>query len=228
LDPVLELTPAEVELRALCWTRLGRALCRALDLESKAAELGIRDTRQIGAWSVAAVPVLVTLEIEREVFGSVVASLANRLQRPFILLVPTHRALDARGYEALAQARAGCFALDSIVRFTAPGVLQPVRAPGELFQVFTPQPKELDQDLASRLRSLLGRLDGETFEVFRLYCIEALSAAEIARRCRTSKTTVLRRLKSLRQQTGVDPQQLRTLSPHLSNIPSICQTRRFC
>src|SRR5438270_7027859 len=42
-------------------------------------------------------------------------------------------------------------------------------------------------------------------KVIRLYCIEGLSAAEVARKCRCSKAAVIRRLNLIRQKTGISP-----------------------
>src|SRR5437660_12429593 len=50
-------------------------------------------------------------------------------------------------------------------------------------------------------------------KVFRLYCIEGLSAAEVARKCRCSKAAVIRRLNLIRQKTGLSPSLLRTFAP---------------
>jgi hypothetical protein len=49
--------------------------------------------------------------------------------------------------------------------------------------------------------------------VFRLYCIDGLSAAEVARKCRCSKAAVIRRLNLIRQKTGLPPALLRTFAP---------------
>src|SRR3954464_4066814 len=50
-------------------------------------------------------------------------------------------------------------------------------------------------------------------KVFRLYCIEAFSAAELARKCRCSKAAVIRRLNLIREKTGLSPAALRTFAP---------------
>ena len=50
-------------------------------------------------------------------------------------------------------------------------------------------------------------------KVFRLYCIDGLSAAEVARKCRCSKAAVIRRLNLIRQKTGLSPALLRTFAP---------------
>src|SRR5262249_34499578 len=46
--------------------------------------------------------------------------------------------------------------------------------------------------------------------VFRLYCIDALSAAQVAKKCRCSKAAVIRRLALIRQKTGLSPIRLRS------------------
>src|SRR5882762_10106099 len=55
-------------------------------------------------------------------------------------------------------------------------------------------------------------------KVFRLYCIEALSAAEVARKCRCSKAAVIRRLNLIRQKTGLSPATLRSFAPQPSSL----------
>lgn len=54
--------------------------------------------------------------------------------------------------------------------------------------------------------------------VFRLYCMDELTAAQAARKLHCSKPTVLRRLELLRRKTGLEPAALRRISPHLSKI----------
>ena len=66
--------------------------------------------------------------------------------------------------------------------------------------------------------ALVTQFDSETLTVFRLYCIEAMSAAQAARRLRCSKTTVIRRLDEISRKTGVHPKVLRMLFPHLDRI----------
>jgi len=61
-------------------------------------------------------------------------------------------------------------------------------------------------------------------KVFRLYCIDGLSAAEVARKCRCSKAAVIRRLKLIRQKTGLSPALLRTFAPE-PPAASPCLTR---
>src|SRR5215471_9061516 len=98
----LPLTVDDLTLWTPSWSRLGRALCQALGLQSKTADLHLPGTRQVGAWSTNAVPVLLTLQSEREEFLFIVGQLTARLRQPFILLAPTTQHLDAAGKELLA------------------------------------------------------------------------------------------------------------------------------
>jgi hypothetical protein len=50
-------------------------------------------------------------------------------------------------------------------------------------------------------------------KVFRLYCIDGLSAGAIARKCRCSKTAVMRRLNLIRKTAGLSPARLRRFAP---------------
>jgi len=120
----------------------------------------------------------------------------------------------------------GFFPLDANVRFNERGALHSVKTPGELFARFTPAPKEeLDEDVARRAFALVQQLDSgatnkapTTLTVFRLYCMEELSAAQIARKYRCSKATIISRLNCIRAKTGVDPANLRRLSAHLGKM----------
>jgi hypothetical protein len=99
------------------------------------------------------------------------------------------------------------------------------KSPGELFARFSAQPKEVEEDVARRAFALIQTLDSETgakppslLSVFRLYCIEELSADHIARVHHCSKSTVIGRLNQIRARTGVDPQDLRKVSASLKRI----------
>jgi hypothetical protein len=222
----LELTAADVVCYELSWPRLGRALCHALGLEALTAEFQMPNTRQIGSWSAEAVPVILTVQSEARRFRQVTAELAARLRQPFILLAPTAAPVDATSKELLANVGAGFFALDNCVQVTPSATLQSLKSPGELFARFQPEAKdELDPDIARRAFGLLEKLEAESpmrpptvLTVFRLYCIKELSAAEVARQCRCSKTAVVERLGLIRAKTGVPPEDLRRLSAHLSRM----------
>jgi hypothetical protein len=54
--------------------------------------------------------------------------------------------------------------------------------------------------------------------VFRLYCMENLSASEVAGRCRCSKATIVNRLRMIQRRTGTRPEKLRAYSRHFESI----------
>jgi len=210
---ISEITPLQVNR-----SRLARALAKALSCQPRILSLRVPETMQFGSWSSDQVPMILTIQSDPHVFRSVITELATRLRRPFILLAPTADQLNAECQELVATAQAGFFPIDSTLRLTEQGILLPLQAPGELFARFTPRPKEFDEDVATRVVALVSQFDSETLAVFRLYCLEGLSAAQVARSSQCSKATVLRRLEVIRAKTGIDPQNLRRLSPHLERI----------
>jgi len=220
----LMLSEEDVRVWELNWTKLARALCEVFGLNPKFTDLHIHQTAQIGSWSADAVPAILTVQVDSEQLREVICELAARLRQRFILLSPTSRHLDARCHEILSNAAAGFFALENLVSFD--GSLRLMRrSPGELFARFSAQPKEVEHDVARRAFALIQTLDSENemkpptlLAVFRLYCIEELSADHIARVQHCSKSTVIGRLNMIRDRTGVDPQDLRKVSASLKKI----------
>ncbi len=135
----LSLTLADVTLWELSWSRLGRSVCKAFGLDGRLAKLGLPNTLQIGSWSAVAVPVILTIPSDRQVFQRVVAELVGRLRQPFILLAPTNTHLDAACLELLHHARAAFFDLQSNLVLTRHSNLQALKPPGELLAEFTPE-----------------------------------------------------------------------------------------
>ncbi|HYG35789.1 MAG TPA: hypothetical protein VEC99_13445, partial [Clostridia bacterium] len=142
----LILTPDEVICYELSLTRLGRALCKALDLRAQTSQFGLSHTLQIGSWSTEAVPAILTLQSELSAFRRVVAELVARLRQPFILLAPTADLLDATAKELMAGVGAGFLSLEAHFTLTERGHLVPSKAPGELLARFQPEPDEPVQD----------------------------------------------------------------------------------
>lgn len=224
-DP-FTLTPADVRLWELRWAPLSRGLCRALGLDFKPAELNLYNTRQIGSWSAAAVPAIMTIQHDAPQFRQVVEALVARLRQPFILFTPTARHLDTGCQELLQGVKAGFFGLDSHVRFTAGGGLQAVHTPGELFAPFTSAPPEaLEEGAARKAFALVKALDAaqparkaSLYTVFRLYCVEGLTVEQVSRRCRCARSLVFLRLGALRRKLGTDLRGMRQYSSHFERI----------
>ena len=103
-------------------------------------------------------------------------------------------------------------------------------------EVSTPHPQSLSpieaereevvsEDVARSAFALLVRLDAEgkfkvpaPLTVLRLYCVDGYSAEQVARKCRCGKTTVIRRLRFIEQQTNVRPEDFRAMSGHLQQM----------
>jgi hypothetical protein len=221
--PDIPLTPDDIVLLELSWSKLARALCHVFALDYKPADLGLLNTRQIGSWSVDAVPVILTIQHERAWFRTVLLELLARLRQRFILLAPTAKNIDAVSHELLASSDAAFFSLDANVSLTSEGALRLIHAhPGELFAKFTPQPRDNDEDVASRAFALVHQLDSQgtrnppsVLAVFRMYCIDGFSLTTIARKCGTTRPTVRQRLRLVETKTGMDIDQLRKVSAHL-------------
>ncbi len=218
---------AEITPLRLSWSRLGRALCRAFDLNPQMVEFYLPPTRQIGSWSSDCVPVILTIQCETDAFHLVIAALGNRLRRPFILFAPTNLHIDAHAQELLANAQAEFFSLENTVRVTHNGTLTTTRPPGELFSKLAPKP--VDETAADGLRTafaLIDELDKESavepkaFEVFRLYCMKGWSIPQITAELKCGVATVDRRLKQIQERTGKHPKYFRQLSGHFENVKS--------
>lgn len=223
--PDVPLAPEDISTLEVSTGRLGRALCKAFGLAIRHTPLAVPGTCQFGAWSVAAVPVILTVQVQRAAFHAAIAELVAQLRQPFILFTPTMDFLDARCLGMLRNCGAACFALQDHVALTESGALRPMVQPGELFAPFTPQPKEADLDVAARAFALVRKLDTDQplpapslLSVFRLYCMEELSYAQIAHQYKCSKTSVVRRVSLLRRRTGLDPLALRRMSPQIAQL----------
>ena len=86
-----------------------------------------------------------------------------------------------------------------------------------------PAPVELN--VAQAAFALLAKLDAEgiykkpaPLTVFRLYCIEGLSADQVAAKCRCAKGTIMARLRFIEAQTKTKPEQFRAMSAHLQEL----------
>jgi hypothetical protein len=224
--PDLHLTRADVVPLEVNRTRLGRNVCQALGLNSKPLELPIPFTAQIGSWSADAVPAILTLHSDPSIFREVVTGLVARLRHPFILLAPTARHMDVDCFELLATVGAAFLSLETCLSLGEDGTLHARVTPGDLFAQFRPEPKEdVDQDMARKIIAVIHCLESETppkpptvHNVFYEYCVLCLTAQQIGRKYHCSKATVIGRLNLIRLRTGMDPEDLRRLSPYFSEL----------
>jgi DNA-directed RNA polymerase specialized sigma24 family protein len=75
--------------------------------------------------------------------------------------------------------------------------------------------------LMEKLESGRGLRAPSIAKVFRLYCVEGMSAAQVARECRCSKGAVVRRLRLIRRKTGISARMLRRQESGLKSLDEI-------
>ena len=88
-----------------------------------------------------------------------------------------------------------------------------------------PSPEPVSEDAARQVFALIRQLETNNqwrkapmLQVFRLYCLEGLTAKQVAHRCGCAKSLIIERLKHLRQITGRQPTELRQFSAHFEQI----------
>lgn len=222
----IKLTANDVVMWELNTSRLGRAICKAFDCDARVTDLHLPLTWQIGAKFSNAVPVILTIQNERDDFRNVIAELVARWRQPFILFAPTSRFVDAVCTELLDKAGAGFFDLETNLVLTASGGLQTRKSGGELFQAFAPDAgKPIPETVAAQLFATIEKLDADerlknpsVLQVFRLYCGRDLTAQAVADKCGCVKATVLNRLKKIHLATGKHPKELRAYSPFFKKV----------
>jgi len=134
--------------------------------------------------------------------------------------------MDANCQELLTHAQAAFFALDSSVRLTDHGTLQTIKAPGDIFAKFTPEPQgTVGEGVARQTFALVKAFQDKSttrkaslLTVFRFYCVDSFSAAEVARKCHCTPALIFIRLRSLRALLGREPAELRQYSTHFQTI----------
>ena len=120
---------------------------------------------------------------------------------------------------------AAVFPLSSFIGVGEHGRLRATRRAGDLFNRLVRAPAASDSDVAGTAYALISRLESgqppkppTVLSVFMMYCSENLTADQIARRCRCSKGTVVNRLKTIRQVTGMVPEELRRFSSQFERM----------
>jgi hypothetical protein len=117
--------------------------------------------------------------------------------RPVFVSSGRSASARVRSQRPHCRAKAAFFPLETSVLLADDGCLCPAKSPGELFAQFTPQSKEVDQDVARKVMGIVSTLDiGDPptlLRVFRLYCIEGLSMAQVAEELDFSPAVILLR-----------------------------------
>jgi hypothetical protein len=120
----------------LNWVTLGRRIARAFGCEPKNTDLDLPCTRQIAVFGDARLPVVLTIQTERESLLNVVAHLVATMKGGFILLAPTIRLVDENIQALLQTANAGFFDLETHLIQSANGALKARKTGKELFAPF--------------------------------------------------------------------------------------------
>ena len=209
----------------LDWRKLGRAVARALGCEAKDGDLGLPGTAQVAALGTV-LPVVLTIQQDGDDFRGVIGQLVARLRENFVVLAPTGRFMDAHCHGLLKSAKAGFFDLESNLTLLPSGLLQARRSGGELFSALLPDaPEEITEEAARKLYALVLVCASEQTDrkapikqVFDLYCRMGFSAEEVSLKLHCSKATVINRLNTLHQRTGVTADKLRAYKPFFDDI----------
>jgi hypothetical protein len=220
------LAAADLVLLELSWSKLGRALCRALECDVRDTDLGMPGARQIGAFSPTAVPVVLSIQDDRDDFRQALGGIVSRVGKPFILLAPTSGFLDAGALDMLRGARAEFFDLETHVLLLPSGALQAKKNPAELFSGFVSSTADRAPDeVARQLFAVVKALDSErvvrkapVMTVFRLYFVEGRSRAEVAKRCGCVPGLVTSRITQIEAKLGRTRDQLRVMSAQFEEI----------
>lgn len=207
---VIPLQPEDLVRWQLNLARLGRAVTRALEIDRREKDLGIWGTRQIGAWSTDAVPVILAMAREAEAFRHLVTGLVAQIRERFILLAPTSRPVDVTILQLLGGARSAFFPLEGNFTPLPGGGLHARQSAGTLFSAFRPQSSAAVNDTeAQRVFALMKSLDAGPKKrkapldrVFRMLVLEGHSQEAVAQQCRCAKSLVSSRVDEIERTMG--------------------------
>ncbi len=123
----ISLTPTDIEVLELNWTKLGRAIAKAFGLSRRETETSVPGAIQIAAYGADALPVILTIQHDRDAFRQAVTALAAHLRGRFILLAPTADFMDAPTRQLLSASNALFLPLDATVHLSTAGLLTAVK-----------------------------------------------------------------------------------------------------
>ncbi|MBI3871006.1 MAG: hypothetical protein HY299_20950 [Verrucomicrobia bacterium] len=224
----ISLSPADVTLWEFNHRALAGAIIRAFECDWKDGDLGVPRTRQIGAFGAASMPIILTIQYDSNSLRHVVAELAARLGKGFILLAPTSRFLTASSQALLKGAKAGFYDLESCLTVLPNGALQARTKAGVLFSPWLPeQEAPLKTGEAQRVFGLFRKLSSDRrhrkaklAEVFELTVLQGLSQREAARRCnpRCVPGLISARVREIEQQFGRTIRSLRNFASEIREM----------
>lgn len=226
----IALSEADLEVYELNWLRLGRAIAAAFDCDFKLVEMGIPGAFQTATFSGTAMPIILMIRTEASDFRNALAVLVAKLHRPFALLSPTGRWMDAEGHTLLATCKAGFFDLESHLTVSANGALKAVKSGGELFsRLLSGVESPLEKSEAARVFGLIKNLRASPRDrkappamVFDLVVLQDLPQKDAALKCRPpcSEGTISKRVTEIEKLFGLTIEQLKNLRSDIREIES--------
>lgn len=197
------LTADEAEVWEVNLKRLGAAIAGALKCLAKDDKLEINRTRQIASLGNAPLPVLLTVQHDKDGFSDVVARLVAKLPKGFVLLAPSSRFCTATATDMLGRVNAGFFDLETHVELLDSGRLHAAKTGAELFKAHLPEQKETVREsesarvwrLFSELLAMGANLKKATpARVFDLMVFKKKTKAETATACKCVASLITRRV----------------------------------
>jgi hypothetical protein len=182
---------------------------------------------QVGSFGSDGLPVVLCIQHEPGELRAALAELGLRLQRPFALLAPTGRLIDAHCHAMIASARARFFDLESNLSVMPSGLLVAAKNAGEMFgALLAERSEDVSEDELRRIYARVlvtakeekGTREAPIKDVFDLYCLKGFSAGEVAAKLDCSKATVMNRLATLKRLAGVPAIELRTYKPFFERV----------
>jgi hypothetical protein len=184
--------------------RLGAAIAGALKCVVKDEKLELDRTRQIASLGTAPpLPILLTVQHDKDGFSDVVARLVARWPKGFVLLAPSSRFCTATATDLLGRANAGFFDLETHVELLGSGKLHAPKSGAELFKAHLPEMKDTvrETDLVRALE-LFGGLMGLGINlkkappalVFDLMVFKKKTKAETATACKCVASLITKRV----------------------------------
>jgi hypothetical protein len=194
------LDNVDLALYALNWSQLGRALCQALGIQSREVELNTANTLQIGAYTDKAIPVILTIQHDREAFLQAIAVISSRRKDRYILLAPTAAFRDAETDAMLDSVNAGFISIQGTFVLMPSGALKTLTPAHEVLSPFAPDNEETPENVVASALLLIDELDTAKVRkkpshsaFFKMYCVNGWSLNTIMKKTGCSQGTASNR-----------------------------------
>ena len=213
--------------------RLTPAVVKALACTPVAKPFGSRRVVQVTALGNPPVPVLLTIQPDPESYQNVIAQLAVKLPKGFILLTPTKLA-DAGAMDWAARANVGLYDLESNFDITPSGNLHSAKTGLELFAANLPATRDAMTDteavrifgILQKLRSKQTGITAPLIDVFNVVVMERTKYRAAAKKCGCSVGTLTTRIRELEAEFGLPVKQLQAFADRLLDMQTSVKGQR--